>query len=602
MLELLDRLGNGGDGVADVKLSHLGAVSVAHVLQPEGQLELAVRRLHLRVGVFKPGVGQAVAEGEPDLFRMQVVVAVAHGPFFVVFDLEAVAVQVQVLAHFLREGFGKLAGGIDLAGQNVGNGLAGGLAGGPHLQNGAAQVGLVAAEGGAAAGQHQDGVGIVISDVAQHVLDEALQMIVMTVDVFGVLGGLHAGEDQDGVIGLDVRHIPAEGVPQHVVGVLAGQVGEIVHLHAGQVPAQAFQRRIDVGLVREDLCGALAVDVGHHRVFAGHADLLDLVGGQGQQGRIGFLPGGLVDGPFLGGGAEGSIFQQADGLLGDLQRILVLGVAAVTLVLGDRTQQPFQHAGYGAVHLFHGQLAGLQSLLHSSDGVFGHAGHAEVQTGLQGAKLVMYGAPVGDHDALIAPFVPGDFIQQALVLAAPDGIDFVIGAHDAGGPGVFHRQLKGAQVDFPEGPLVDLHAGLGPAGLLGVAGKVLHGGADSAVLTAVDIGGGHDAGQVGILGKIFEVAAVQGIPLDVGAGAENHLNIVMDAVVGDSFAHQAAHLRIPGGAGGAAGGKTGAVGAGVVVALAVGAVRHVLRLNAQTLHACGGQTLAAAGQKRGFFF
>ena len=95
------------------------------------------------------------------------------------------------------------------------------------------------------------------------------------------------------------------------------------------------------------------------------------------------------------------------------------------------------------------------------------------------------GVPVRHDDPVKAPFLAGQHGAQVAAVGGVDSVDPVVGGHDGGGSGRFHRDLKTPQVDLPEGPLADPDVHPHPVVLLVVAGEVLHGHpAPAAVLDA----------------------------------------------------------------------------------------------------------------------
>ena len=146
--------------------------------------------------------------------------------------------------------------------------------------------------------------------------------------------------------------------------------------------------------------------------------------------------------------------------------------------------------------------------------------------------------------------------------------------------------------------------------LLVVGGEVLDGGAHVLGLNAVDEGGGHFAGEVGIFGEVFKVSAAQGAALDVHCGAKNHAQALVLAAVADGLTHAVDQILVKGGGGSAGGGHADGfngvvhaqmVGALVLLAQAVGAVGDHAGGDAQTLHGFGVPEVQA-GQKAAFLF
>ena len=85
-----------------------------------------------------------------------------------------------------------------------------------------------------------------------------------------------------------------------------------------------------------------------------------------------------------------------------------------------------------------------------------------------------------------------------------------------------------------------------PVVLQVIAEEVLEAHADAPSLHAHDIRLRHLARNDGVLGKVFEVAPVACIPLDVDAGCEQNVDIPIIALIGERLAHALRKLYIPG--------------------------------------------------------
>ncbi len=130
-------------------------------------------------------------------------------------------------------------------------------------------------------------------------------------------------------------------------------------------------------------------------------------------------------------------------------------------------------------------------------------------------RVVIGAAPVGHHEALEAPLIPEDLLEQMRILVSIHAVDPVVGGHDGLGATLLHRDLKPGEIDLPQRPLV--HDGIGghAAQLLGVGGEVLGAGGHAIFLDAPDIAGRHLARQIRIFGEILEVPPAEGGALDV---------------------------------------------------------------------------------------
>lgn len=67
--------------------------------------------------------------------------------------------------------------------------------------------------------------------------------------------------------------------------------------------------------------------------------------------------------------------------------------------------------------------------------------------------------------------------------------------------------LERREVDLAQRPLVDLRGDAHTVGLLVVDGEVLGAGADPLSLQAGDVGRSQPAGEMRVLGEVFEVSA-----------------------------------------------------------------------------------------------
>ncbi len=103
--------------------------------------------------------------------------------------------------------------------------------------------------------------------------------------------------------------------------------------------------------------------------------------------------------------------------------------------------------------------------------------------------------------------------------------------------------------------------------------------AHALALDALDEGGGHFAGQIGVFGEVFEVAAAQRRALHVGSGAEDNAHTLGNGLLGQRLPHLAQQGHVPTGGGGRGGGEAGRRQAladhGVGIGLAAQAVRPI---------------------------
>ena len=197
-------------------------------------------------------------------------------------------------------------------------------------------------------------------------------------------------------------------------------------------------------------------------------------------------------------------------------------------------------SGENPLHAGINSLFGKLAFLHGLDNPlvigFGISGHLEIQAGPDALHPVVHSAPVRDDEALKAPVVAQHLRQEPLVVRRVGSVDLVVRAHNGPGLGLLDRRLKGREVDFPDGPLVGLRGDAHPAGLLIVQGEMLDGCADMLRLDTLDVGRRHLSGYDRVFGEVLEIAAAEGVPLDIDGRSEHHGQILRLALVSDGLA------------------------------------------------------------------
>jgi len=266
-----------------------------------------------------------------------------------------------------------------------------------------------------------------------------------------------------------------------------------------------------------------------------------------------------------------------------------------------------EHPGHGGVEDVLVQLARADG---GDDGGVADAKvgrHLQVQAGGKGGDSVVDRAPVGDDQAVEAPFVPENGGEQPGVLGGVHAVDLVVGAHHRPWPRLGDRALEAGEVDLAKGPLVDLGADPQPVGLLVVDGVVLEGGTHALALDAVDHCRPQDAGEHRILGEVLEVAPAQWGALDVDAWTEHDRHGLRPGLAAQCLTHALHQLRIPGrpkGTSGREAGRRNAARDGDVVAFLgllaqpVGTVGHHDRRDAEPLHRRRVPEVGAQAQRR----
>ena len=175
-------------------------------------------------------------------------------------------------------------------------------------------------------------------------------------------------------------------------------------------------------------------------------------------------------------------------------------------------------------------------------------------------------APIGHHEAGIAPVALEHAGEQRGILTGIAAVDLVVGGHDRAGRAAIDRDLEGEQVAFAQRRHVDGGIDDVAAGLLVVEDEMLGGGDDAVGLDAADRFAAEDAGEQRILAQILEIAAAARIARQVDAAAEQHVEPLGRRLRADRGAAGISEIGVPGGGEGEAGGECGGGVAGAAVA------------------------------------
>ena len=151
--------------------------------------------------------------------------------------------------------------------------------------------------------------------------------------------------------------------------------------------------------------------------------------------------------------------------------------------------------------------------------------HFQVHTRLHGFRQVRAGAPVGNDHPVKAPFLPENFREQVAVFTGIIPVQAVVGRHHRGGTRRFYHVFKGAEIDFPQGALVNLAVGRLPVCFLVVGREMLEGNRHVFALRGTDIGRAQPSGQEGVFAEILKIPAAQGGTLHVDARPQQHGNV-----------------------------------------------------------------------------
>ena len=165
------------------------------------------------------------------------------------------------------------------------------------------------------------------------------------------------------------------------------------------------------------------------------------------------------------------------------------------------------------------------------------------------------------------------------VFAGVVPVQAVVGRHHRGRTRRFHHVFKGAEVNFPQGALVDLAVGRLPVGLLIVGREMLEGNRHVLPLGGVYIGRAQSSGQKGVFAEILKIPAAQRGTLHVDARPQQHGNVRVPGFLRNRPSQALRCGHVPGTGQGAGRGIAGGHQTDVVLALlflllaqAVGAV------------------------------
>ena len=149
---------------------------------------------------------------------------------------------------------------------------------------------------------------------------------------------------------------------------------------------------------------------------------------------------------------------------------------------------------------------------------------------------------------------------------------------------LFHADLKRLQIQLTGGTLIDHRVAHVAVILAVVQRKVLGAGGCSGRLDAVGKCGSHFAGQNGIFGIVLKIPPAARIALQIHRRRQQHIHVVVHALLADGAAHASRIFRVPAVGNGHAGGEgRGRIGG----AKADGSFRLDLPLLADTDRAVG---------------
>ena len=171
----------------------------------------------------------------------------------------------------------------------------------------------------------------------------------------------------------------------------------------------------------------------------------------------------------------------------------------------------------------------------------------QVHAMLGGLEGVVHAAPVADHHAVKAPFPAEDLVQQDLVGAQVLVVIEVVGSHHGPGVALLDRRLEGRQIDLIQGTVV--HDGVRDMAvhLAVVQGEMFHAHGNAVGLHALHVRNDHFPGKIRVLAHILEIASVQRETVDVHAGAQQDGLVPVAGLLADALAIQAGEFAVPGG-------------------------------------------------------
>ena len=170
--------------------------------------------------------------------------------------------------------------------------------------------------------------------------------------------------------------------------------------------------------------------------------------------------------------------------------------------------------------------------------------HLQIEPRLYGSRPVAHGAPVGDDCAVKSAFIAQE-VKSLPVLRGILAVDAVIRAHHGDGLRLAD-DLKRPVIQLAKRALIDVARLMQAVIFQIVAAEMFEAYADAGILRPFDIRLCKHARKLRILRKIFKVAPVQRVPLDVHTGRQQQFHAAVTAVVCKAFAHDPCALRIPG--------------------------------------------------------
>ena len=142
------------------------------------------------------------------------------------------------------------------------------------------------------------------------------------------------------------------------------------------------------------------------------------------------------------------------------------------------------------------------------------------------SALIDIRPPVRHQEAGIAPFVPDDLGAEIVISGCPEPVDGAVGRHDGAPFALSDRKLEAFQIDLAERTFGDRSIKEMPVCLLIVAAAVLDRSLDTGSVQSAQLGDCDESSQLRIFGEILKVSAVQRMPVNIHAGAEQAVHLI----------------------------------------------------------------------------
>ena len=221
--------------------------------------------------------------------------------------------------------------------------------------------------------------------------------------------------------------------------------------------------------------------------------------------------------------------------------IVRLERAAVVFAHFERAQD----AGDDRVKLLFGERTALDRGEDAAVVLVSARGHFEIHARLDSGDAVVGGVPVADDHAFISPLLAQKGVEQPRVVRRVYAVDAVVRRHHGARFALLYALFERGQIDLAQSALiddaVDRHAQI----FVVVDCKVFERCAHARRFDAFDVGGAHLAGEIGIFGKILEIASAKRGALDVDAGTEQDVDLLIEALLAERDADLTDEVGIP---------------------------------------------------------